>query len=58
MQFYFEIITGDPLMNTMALPKFIVSIQQEEFISAKRVLMSMAVQFRLLSGPVVVRYCS
>ena len=58
MQFYFKIITCDPLMYTMDLPKFIVSIQKEEFISALRVLMSMAVQFRLLSGHVVVRYCS
>ena len=58
MQFYFEIITYDPLMYTMDLPKFINSIQKEKFISAYRVLMSMAVQFILLSGPVVVRYCS
>ena len=29
MQFYF-----DPLMYTMDIPKFIVSIQKEEFISA------------------------
>ena len=34
MQFNFEIITCDPLMYTMDLPKFIVSIQKEEFISA------------------------
>ena len=34
MQFYFEIITCDPLMYAMDLPKFIVSIQKEEFISA------------------------
>ena len=34
MQFYFEIITFDPLMYTMDLPRFIVSIQKEEFISA------------------------
>ena len=33
MQFYFEIITCDPLMYTMDLPKFSVSIQKEEFIS-------------------------
>ena len=45
-------------MYSMDLPKFIVSIQKEEFISALRVLMSMTVQFRLLAGPVVVRYCS
>ena len=58
MHFYLEIITCDPLMYTMDLPKFIVSIQKEESISGKRVNMSMAVQFSLLSGPVVVRYCS
>ena len=58
MQFYFEIITCDPLMYTMDLPKFIVTIQKKEFISAYRDLMSMAVQFSLLSGPIVVRYCS
>ena len=58
MQFYFEIITCDPLMYTMDLPKFIVSIRKEEFISVLRVLMPMADQFKLLSGPVVVRYCS
>ena len=32
-------------MYTMDLPKFIVSIQKEEFISAQKVLMSTAVQF-------------
>ena len=34
MQFYFQIKTCDPLMYTMDLPKFIVSIQKKEFISA------------------------
>ena len=34
MQFYLEITTCDPLMCTMDLPKFIVSIKKEEFISA------------------------
>ena len=34
MKFYFEIITCDPLMYKMDLPKFIVSIQKEELISA------------------------
>ena len=34
IQFYFEIITCDPLIYTMDLPKFIVSIQKEELISA------------------------
>ena len=58
MQFYFEIITCDPLMYIMDLPKFIVSIQKEDFISAQRLLMPMAVQFSLLSGSAVVRYCS
>ena len=58
IQFYFEIITCDPLMYTMDLPKFIVSIQKQESISALRVNMSMTVEFSLLSGPVVVRYCS
>ena len=33
MQFYFE-ITRDPLMYIMDLPKYIVSIQKEDFISA------------------------
>ena len=49
MQFYFEIITCDPLMYTMDLPKFIVSIQKKGFGV-------MAVQFRLLSGPVVLPF--
>ena len=34
IQFYFEIITCNPLMYRMDLPKFIVSIQKEESISA------------------------
>ena len=34
IQFYFEMITCDPLMYAMDLPKFIVSIQKEESISA------------------------
>ena len=34
IQFYLEIISCNPLMYTMDLPKFIVSIQKEEFISA------------------------
>ena len=34
MQFYFKIITCDPFMYTMDLPRFIVSIQKLEFISA------------------------
>ena len=42
-------------MYTMDLPKFIVSNQKEESISAyKRVNMQMAVKLSLLSGPVVV----
>ena len=34
IQFYLEIITCDPLMYTMDLPKSIVSIKKEESISA------------------------
>ena len=34
MQFYLEIITCDPLRNIMDHPKFIVSNQKEESISA------------------------
>ena len=40
-------------MYTMDLPKFIVSNQKEESISASRVKMPMAVKLSLLSGPVV-----
>ena len=53
---YLEIITCNSLMYTMDLPKFIVSIQKEESISASRVNMSLAVEFNLLSGSVAVRY--
>ena len=42
IQFYFEIITCDPLIYTMDLPKLIVSTQKEDSISALRVNMSMA----------------
>ena len=34
MQFYLEIKTCDPLNYTMDHPKFIASIQKEEFISS------------------------
>ena len=58
IQLYLEIITCNSLMYTMDIPKFIVSIQKEESISALRVNMSMAVELSLLSGSVAVRYCS
>ena len=53
-ELYLEILTCDPLTYTMDLPKFIVSNQKGESISAKRVKMSMAVKLSLLLEPVVV----
>ena len=49
-------ITCDPLLFTMELPKFILSNQKEKSISVmyKGFIMPMAVNLSLLSGPVVV----
>ena len=49
-------ITYDPLMFTMDLPKFIVSNQKEKskVYMHKGFKMAMAVNLSLLSGPVVV----
>ena len=52
---YLGMITCDPLMFTMDLPKFIVSNQKEKSINVyKKFKMPMAVNLSLLSGPVVV----
>ena len=47
MQFYLEIITCDPLIYTTDHPKFIVSYQKEEPISAYRVMKGTTVKLVL-----------